>query len=114
MYIIACLIIVQLYSTRHPDLAAKPHIVFGIFAVIILVAVSGVVRLLHVFMHANVMYLTWWLVPACMQCAVVSLEFRHIIPCEKSSFSLTLSNTACMFSSGTLAAWFPPVVTLDQ
>ena len=43
MYIIACLIIVQLYSTRHPDLAAKPHIVFGTFAAIILVAVSGVV-----------------------------------------------------------------------
>lgn len=47
MYIIACLIMVQLYSTRHPDLAAKPHIVFGIFAAIILVAVSGVVRLIN-------------------------------------------------------------------
>lgn len=43
MYIIACLIIVQLYQTRHPDLAAKPHVVFGTFAAIILVAVSGVV-----------------------------------------------------------------------
>ena len=43
MYIIACLIMVQLYSTRHPDLAAKPHVVYGIFAAIILVAVSGVV-----------------------------------------------------------------------
>ena len=34
---------VQLYSTRHPDLAAKPHVVFGTFAAIILLAVSGVV-----------------------------------------------------------------------
>ena len=50
MYIIACLIMVQLYQTRHPDLAAKPHVVFGTFAVIILVSVSGVVR---PFSHFN-------------------------------------------------------------
>jgi capsule polysaccharide export protein KpsE/RkpR len=45
MYIIACLIMVQLYSTRHPDLAAKPQVVFGIFAAIILLSVTGVVSL---------------------------------------------------------------------
>lgn len=45
MYIIASLIIIQLYSTRHPDLAAKPHVVFAILAAMIIIAVSGVVSL---------------------------------------------------------------------
>ncbi|XP_046852282.1 SID1 transmembrane family member 1-like isoform X2 [Xenia sp. Carnegie-2017] len=49
MYIIASLIIIQLYSTRHPDLAAKPHVVFAILAAIIIIAVSGVVFKSYVF-----------------------------------------------------------------
>ena len=53
MYIIACLIMVQLYKTRHPDLAAKPHVVFGIFAGIILVAVSGVVSIFLIIFNSS-------------------------------------------------------------
>ena len=43
MYIIVCLGIVKLYQTRHPDIAAHAHLVYAGFAVIILVAVIGVV-----------------------------------------------------------------------
>lgn len=43
MYIIVCLGIVKLYQTRHPDIAAHAHLVYAGFAVIILVAMIGVV-----------------------------------------------------------------------
>jgi len=44
MYIITCLGIVKLYQTRHPDIAANAHSVYAGFALIILIAVIGVVR----------------------------------------------------------------------
>lgn len=48
MYIITCLGIVKLYQNRHPDIAAHAHTVYTGFAVIILIAVMGVVsRNLH-------------------------------------------------------------------
>ena len=43
MYIIVCLGIVKLYQTRHPDIAANAHLVYAGFAVIILIAMIGVV-----------------------------------------------------------------------
>jgi len=43
MYIITCLGIVKLYQTRHPDIAANAHSVYAGFALIILIAVFGVV-----------------------------------------------------------------------
>lgn len=43
MYIITCLGIVKLYQTRHPDIAANAHSVYAGFALIILIAVIGVV-----------------------------------------------------------------------
>ena len=46
MYIITCLGIVKLYQTRHPDIAANAHSVYAGFALIILIAVFGVVSIL--------------------------------------------------------------------
>lgn len=43
MYIITCLGIVKLYQTRHPDIVANAHLVFTGFAVIIFLAMIGVV-----------------------------------------------------------------------
>ena len=43
MYIITCLGIVKLYQTRHPDIAANAHLVYAGFAVIIFLAMIGVV-----------------------------------------------------------------------
>lgn len=43
MYIITCLGIVKLYQTRHPDIAANAHLVYAGFAVIIFIAMMGVV-----------------------------------------------------------------------
>ena len=45
MYIITCLGIVKLYQTRHPDIAANAHSVYAGFALIILIAVFGVVSI---------------------------------------------------------------------
>lgn len=47
MYIITCLGIVKLYQTRHPDITAKAHSVYAGFALIILIAVIGVVCTTH-------------------------------------------------------------------
>ena len=50
MYIITCLGIVKLYQNRHPDIAAHAHTVYTGFALIILIAVMGVVsRNLHLW-----------------------------------------------------------------
>lgn len=43
MYIITCLGIVKLYQNRHPDIAAHAHTVYTGFALIILIAVMGVI-----------------------------------------------------------------------
>ena len=43
MYIITCLGIVKLYQTRHPDIVANAHLVYTGFAVIILLAMIGMV-----------------------------------------------------------------------
>lgn len=43
MYIITCLGVVKLYQARHPDIAANAHIVYTGFAVIIFIAMIGVV-----------------------------------------------------------------------
>ena len=43
MYIIACLCMLKIYETRHPDVQAKAYQSYFYMAVVIIVAVLGVV-----------------------------------------------------------------------
>ncbi|GFO22380.1 sid1 transmembrane family member 1 [Plakobranchus ocellatus] len=49
MYIIACLIMLKIYQCRHPDINAKAHIAFFSMALIIFIAVIGVVYGSNIF-----------------------------------------------------------------
>jgi hypothetical protein len=49
MYIIACLCMLKIYETRHPDVQAKAYQSYFFMAVIIFVAVLGVVCILLPF-----------------------------------------------------------------
>ena len=43
MYIMACLCILKIYQNRHPDISANSHSSYMVMALIIIVAVLGVV-----------------------------------------------------------------------
>ena len=43
MYILGCLLILRLFQSRHPDINAHAHKAYFVFAVIIILAVVGVV-----------------------------------------------------------------------
>lgn len=43
MYIIACLCILKIYQNRHPDISAKAHSSYLVMAIVIIIAVIGVV-----------------------------------------------------------------------
>ena len=43
MYIIACLCMLKIYQSRHPDVSAKAHTSYIFMAFVILIAVIGVV-----------------------------------------------------------------------
>lgn len=45
MYIIACLCMLKIYQTRHPDISAKAHTSYLLMACVIFIAVIGVVRI---------------------------------------------------------------------
>ncbi|KAK3082788.1 hypothetical protein FSP39_005310 [Pinctada imbricata] len=49
MYIIACLCMLKIYQTRHPDISAKAHTSYLIMALVIFIAVIGVIYSSSVF-----------------------------------------------------------------
>ena len=59
MYILALILMLKIYQTRHPDINASAHSAYMVMAVVILAGVTGVVRaslILHylsVFIHSS-------------------------------------------------------------
>ncbi|XP_053409225.1 SID1 transmembrane family member 1-like isoform X2 [Mercenaria mercenaria] len=49
MYIIACLCILKIYQNRHPDISAKAHFSYTVMAIVIIIAVIGVVYGTNIF-----------------------------------------------------------------
>ena len=47
MYIIACLCMLKIYQSRHPDINAKAHVAFLVMAIIIFMTVVGVVSIVY-------------------------------------------------------------------
>lgn len=44
MYILALILMLKIYQTRHPDINASAHSAYMVMAVVILAGVTGVVR----------------------------------------------------------------------
>ncbi|XP_012944274.1 SID1 transmembrane family member 1 isoform X2 [Aplysia californica] len=74
MYVIACLCMLKIYQARHPDINAKAHVAYFVMAVIIFLAVVGVVYgntglwvvyavvhiVLTIFLTAQIYYMGRW------------------------------------------------------
>ncbi|KAF5399561.1 SID1 transmembrane family member [Paragonimus heterotremus] len=80
MYILAALIILKIYQTRHPDVNASAHSAYMVMAVVIFLGVTGVVYgsetfwiaftifflLLSVILTAEIYYMGQWNVDLCL------------------------------------------------
>lgn len=68
MYIIACLCMLRIYQNRHPDISAKAHTSYLLMALVIFIAVIGVV-------HGNSIF---WTLFACCDIVVITVLSVHI------------------------------------
>ncbi|CAH8559077.1 unnamed protein product [Dicrocoelium dendriticum] len=100
MYILAALIMLKIYQTRHPDVNASAHSAYMVIAVVILLGVTGVIYgghtfwiaftilflLMSVLLTAEVYYMGRWNCELCLPGRLYAIIQSHGIRCLRPAY----------------------------
>lgn len=100
MYIMACLCILKIYQNRHPDISAKSHSAYLVMAIVIILAVIGVIYGTNIFwivftllymgcslvLSIHLYYMGRWRLDRYIPCRLWFLFRRDVIRCHKPAY----------------------------